>query len=299
MREKENLPNFLIVGATRAGTTSLYHYLSQHPDIFMSEIKEPCFFAFADEHPTFKKGKSSFVTDYESYINLFKEGKDYKCRGEASTPYLYFYEKAINNIRKYIPEYENLKIIIILRNPIERAYSQYMLLRKELRENLSFEDAIKVERLRIKENYHFDYFYISRGYYFKAVEAYLKNFKNVRVYLFEDFKNDPEAIIKDIFKFLGVNENFKCDIKVKYNVSGIPKMKWVSLLLNTNNVMKNFVKRILPIPLRNNIKRSIIAFNLKRPKMPDRAKKYLIDLYREDIINVSKLIHRDLSGWLV
>lgn len=91
-------PNFLIVGASRAGTTSLYYYLNQDPEIFMSIRKEPCFLCFAEKQVKFSNEKSNFIVNHDEYIKLFEKAKGYKAIGEASTPYLYFYESTIRNI---------------------------------------------------------------------------------------------------------------------------------------------------------------------------------------------------------
>ena len=109
------LPNFLIVGAPKAGTTSLYYYLRQHPQIFLSGVKEPFFLSFAGEKFNDKdRITPSIITDYQKYLALFKDSYKYRAVGEASTFYLYFYQKTINNIKKYIPEYSRMKIIILL-----------------------------------------------------------------------------------------------------------------------------------------------------------------------------------------
>ena len=105
-------PNFLIIGAAKAGTTSIYNYLKEHPEIFMTKVKEPCFFSFAEEEVKFLSGKPKFINKFEEYINLFNGAENYKCKGEASTPYLYFYNKTISNLKKFIKEWEKLKIII-------------------------------------------------------------------------------------------------------------------------------------------------------------------------------------------
>src|SRR5205809_7660617 len=120
-------PDFLVVGTARAGTTALHYHLRQHPQIFMPRQKEPCFFCFAENKPNYKNGKFSFSTyKHNDYLKLFNKAKSFQIKGEISTPYLFLYDKTINNIRKYHSHPDELKIIIVLRNPIHRAYSQYL-----------------------------------------------------------------------------------------------------------------------------------------------------------------------------
>lgn len=298
-----NLPTFLIVGAARSGTTSLYYYLKKHPDIYMCKQKEPCFFAFANEDVKFLGTRvNSLVTVYEDYLELFQGGEKFKCRGEASTPYLYFYDKTIRNIKKYVRDYGNLKIIIILRNPVERTYSQYLHRVKNLHEKMTFEEAIALEKSRIQQNYFFDYFYTDRSFYFKQVRAYLKNFKFVKIYLYEDFEINPEGLIKDIFEFLEVDKEFKCDVSKKYNVSGIPKIKSFHNHLVKDSIIKKIGKRLLPENIRNKYYEKISnlnhKFNLQKMQISEQTREYLLALFREDITMLSNLIDRDLSIWL-
>src|SRR6187402_2994451 len=182
-----HMPDFLIVGAARSGTTTLHSYLRQHPGIFLPDIKEPSFFVFEGDQQKYVKGKFAFaVRDIDSYEKLFRQARPAQKTGEISTPYLYLYERTIASIEKYFKTYNEIKIVILLRNPVDRAFSQYCWRVRDGREPLSFEAAIKSEPERMKENYSFDYFYLDRGFYFKQVKAYLENFKHVKVILFED-----------------------------------------------------------------------------------------------------------------
>ena len=96
-----NNPEFLVVGAARAGTTALQNYLQQHPQIFLPSQKEPCFYCFADEELRYKKGKFAFaITDFKKYNRLFKDAKPGQVTGEISTPYLYLHNQTINNINR-------------------------------------------------------------------------------------------------------------------------------------------------------------------------------------------------------
>lgn len=140
------LPNFLIVGAARGGTTFLYHHLKQHPDVFMPAFKEPHFFVCEMVRGRLRQ----WVDSYEEYLSLFRNGGGRKLRGEASVFYLYYHDVAIREIHRYLGT--EVKIIIVLRNPIERAYSAYYyVFGKNEEETLDFEQALRAEEKRMRE----------------------------------------------------------------------------------------------------------------------------------------------------
>ncbi len=149
------LPNFLVIGATKSGTTSLYTYLKQHPEVYMP-MKEPNFFALEGREPPFFRGPEGWkepsqkrITDLEGYRTLFAGASGEKAMGEVSPLYLYA-PQAAYRIRRYVPE---AKLVAILRNPVERAYSAYMHLVREDREPLGFAEALKEEERRIQSNW--------------------------------------------------------------------------------------------------------------------------------------------------
>lgn len=291
--------NFLIVGAAKAGTTSIHEYLKQHPDIFMSERKEPCFFTFYNESPpSYSTDRPvEFIHDLDEYNKLFDGSGDYKIRGESSTPYLFFYEKTIDNIKRLIPEYHLLNILIVLRNPIDRAYSQYMMKIRDVVENLSFEDAVKMESSREKENAHFDFFYTKRGFYKEQVKAYLSNFKNVKILLYDDFKENESIFLNEILDFLDVK---KYDFKKieKENVSGVPKIR----LVNNFLLSPSPITKILAYFVSNNTKKILKKIIMKHnnanpPKIGVQIREELKQLYIDDIKELEHIINKDLSAW--
>lgn len=294
-----NLPNFLIVGTAKAATTTIHEYLKQHPEIFMTDWKEPSFFKFKDkEDIRFTTGRPvKFVTKISAYKALFEEGKEKKIRGESSTPYLYFYKETIDNIKKTIPNYKEVKILIILRNPIERAFSQYMMKVRDLVEDKSFLDAIKSEKTRMKENAHFDFFYVDRGLYFNQVKAYLEEFNCVKVLLYDDFKNNPNKVLDEVVTFLGLNKiSFK---KIgNQNISGRPKVKLISKVFKENSVLKKILRNIIPKKIRIEITSFVQKQNLEKEDIDQESKHFLQELYFENIKSLEKLINRDLSKWL-
>ena len=294
------MPDFLVVGAARAGTTTLYSYLRQHPELFLPDIKEPCFFAFEGEDKKYVKGKFAFaVKDVDSYKKLFRTAAEGQKIGEVSTPYLYLYEETIASIKKYFDSYRQIKIVIVLRDPADRAFSQYCWRMRDGREPLQFEAAVNAEAERMKENYSFDYFYVDRGFYFKQVKAYLENFQNVHVILFEDFEKDPKSVLKDLCLFLEIDENFDFKILPAQNESSLPRSKWLGRLATTESKSKFKIWYGIPDPLRRKIRKMFNKIN-SGPKlsMDSGMRKKLIEIYREDILALQKLIGRELSNWL-
>lgn len=299
--KKEKLPEFLIVGAAKSGTTSLYNYLKVHPDIYLPEAKEPRFLTSQFVKLPFKSPDAAyfeqeFVKTFDQYKKLFSETNEGAIIGEASPDTLYYYENSIKIIKKYLGA---PKIIIILRNPIERAYSAYTYLVRDNRETLTFRTALGMESERIKENWEFMWLLKDVGLYYNQVKAFKENFKNVRIYLSEDLKSDPQGLLKDIFEFLGADSDFIPDnLKVIYNVSGVPKNKLLHKFLHDKLIIKSLIKPFIPFLLREKIVKNLKNKNLIKIAMKDEDKNYLREFYREDIKKLENLIDRDLSHWL-
>ena len=293
-------PQFMVVGTARAGTTALYSYLRQHPEIFLPSVKEPCFFCFAGEEINFVKGKFAFaINDLDVYSSIYKNaGKD-QLTGDISTPYLFLHKKTISNLRMLHDSPEKIKIIIILRDPAERAYSQYLWRVRDGREEYSFEEALEREAERKKKNYSFDYFYKERGLYYEQVKDYLENFKEVKIVLFEDLKANPAAMLAEICKFLGVDDSF-IFVKRNDNPSFLPKSKMLSRLLTIESKTKFRLLNFLPGEVRSGLKERLMKLNKSSgeiPTMKAETREKLVNFFREDIVKLEKLIGRDLSTW--
>ncbi len=303
MNEKNiRWPNFLIVGAARAGTTSLHEFLDKHPDIYMSLRKEPTFFTFFPVDPKYKNARHKYYSTTEEYLKNF-EGHNEQILGESSTAYLYFADRTIKAISSMIPDYKKTKILIILRDPAERAYSQYMNNRRDLLEQLSFEDAIRDEEYRKKENWHFDFYYTDKGFYYQQVKAYLENFDHVKVCLYEDLENDPQKLLSEIFEFLAVKP-YREDLEIKVkNQGGEMKVKWFKKIITTRknpvlNLIRKMLSRETKKRLRLRVKSLLLKYNLKKSDMDPRVKKELREIYRDDVKNLSVLINRNLDNWI-
>jgi len=294
-------PDFLIVGAAKSGTTALYQYLSKHPQIFMSPVKEPNFFTFAGGIPEFGGPPSPLpersVVEASEYRTLFASATGRQICGEASPTYLYY---------QHVPQCifshnRDSKIIAILRNPADRAYSNYLFLRRDNREFLSnFRDALEAETDRIKENWEFIWHYVQLGFYGKQLKRYYDVFPRARikVFLYDDFQRLPQAVLRDVFEFLEVDPGFEPRMDITPNLSGIPKSRLLHRTLSKPSIEMTISKYLLPSALRKQVKQALMKKNLRRPSMPPMDREYLIGIYREDILFLQDLIGRDLSLWL-
>jgi hypothetical protein len=290
------MPNFLIIGAMKSGTSALYYYLEQHPQIYMSPVKEPNFFCLeGQENPDPKS-----ISDSETYRRLFKGASDERALGEASHCYLYK-AQAVERIKSYVPE---AKLIAILRNPIDRAYSHFLHMVRNGTERITdFAQSLQEDESGLhRERTPQDYF--GRGFFHAQLKRYFANFPRdqIRIYLYDDLNSAPIDTLQDAFRFLGVDASFVPDVAVKRNVSGYPKSRALDNLLRPSPVT-HALKLYLPAELRwplSKVHDKIKTRNLvKPPPVQPTVRRQLIETYREDILKLQELIRRDLSKWLV
>lgn len=298
------LPNFIIIGAAKSGTSSLYMYMKEHPEIYLSPIKEPHFFSFDSESKcTSGPGDSvpNAITELETYMKLFDGVSNEKAVGEASPTYLYRPEAPIR-IHQMIP---NAKLIAILRNPADRAFSAYMHAVRDQRETANdFRHALSLEEERKQKNWGPLWHYVSVGFYYQQLKRYYDLFgqKNIKVVLQEELEQNPSAVLKDIFLFLDVDPNFSPNLSIKYNVSGKQKNKLIHCftknIFDKPNPIRWISRKIVPESWRWKLTTSIHQKNIVRQTVPSDIRKELTATFREDIINLESLIGKSLRAWL-
>jgi hypothetical protein len=290
------MTNFLIIGAMKSGTTALYYYLEQHPQIFMSPVKEPDFFCSGGR----EGWDDASVPRLGDYQNLFKGVTDEKAVGEASHCYLYE-PQAVGRIQQYLP---GANLVAILRNPVDRAYSHFLHMVRNGTEPLTdFAQALREEETgEIQHRRMQDY--VGRGRYYPQLKRYFEAFdrKQLKVYLYEDLTHAPIDTLQDAFRFLGVDDSFVPDVSLRRNVSGYPKHKTLDRLLSRPSPVKEFLKVYLPARLRWGLSRTFDDLKTRNltgpPAIQPEVRQHLVEIYREDILQVQELIRRDLSGWL-
>ncbi len=301
------IPNFIIIGAAKSGTTSLWHYLKQHPQIYMSLRKHTRFFAFEVEEPGFRGPPPEqpsvpyAVADIEAYHALFDGATCETAIGEASHSYLYRPE-APGRIQEYAPR---MKLIAILRNPAERAFSHYRQMVRDEREPITdFVRALEEEEARIRDNWWPDFHYVHLGLYHDQLKRYFDLFDRdqIKVYLYEDLNSDPRSLMKDTFGFLGVDDAFVPEMTVRFNASCIPESKFLHLFLQKLRLIMPVVERLAPKSQYRRLLRiggTLHNRNLAKPKLsPEVRRRVTNDYFREDILKLQRLIQRDLSSWL-
>jgi hypothetical protein len=281
----------------------MYHYLCQHPQIYMSSVKEPYFFSYSEKEEYSKGPGDQFrmkdaVDNIHDYEKLFLGAQQYIARGEASTTYLDSVF-APELIKHHVPE---SKIIVILRNPVERAYASFTHLRRDGCEPYAdFARALQEEDKRISRKWSPLFHYKKRQFTFEKLNRYFSAFDSskMRVYLYDDWKNDNHMILRDIFRFLGVDDNFSPDTSTKVNVGVLPKNESIHNFFVNKSAIKSTLKRLIPVKFRSNIKRNLMNLNFEKRPLPADIRKELICAYREDVLKVQELINRDLSPWLI
>ena len=299
-----NLPDFLIVGAAKSGTTSLYYNLSKSDEIHFSEVKEPHFFSFYGNKPNFKSPEklSTVVHSIDSYSDFYKHVGKGQLLGDASPSYLYKHEETIKNLLEiYGDKAKDIKIIIVLRNPIERAWSQYWHFRKNFNEESEFLDAIKTQTIdqRMLDNWNVFYNYIDFGMYSTQIEAYKKVFKNVKIFLFEDLKNNPQNLMSELCSFLNIEE-INIDENRKYNPSGLPKKNIYGNLWKTNSKLKSLkrIKNILPLKYRKKISNHVLERALEKQQLDGNSRTILSEIYSNEINKLYDMLKREeIKEW--
>ena len=284
-----SLPTFLIVGAPKAGTTTLYHHLRTHPDVFMSEVKEPHYFSYAGE------GQPHWgVQTPDAYRALFDGVQDETAVGEASTWYLYS-ETAAEQIQGAVPD---ARIIALLRDPVSRAYSSWSYRVQMGWESESFERAVKLERERRSAGEPWDVHYLNAGRYAAQVERYLRVFgpDQVRVLLFEDLISSPTTVVTEALQFIGVDpDEATVQANRVHNATAMPRWAGLTRFLKRGDV-RSLARRV-PAPLRRALADGLRSVNRRgRPRLDPGLRQSLQDQFRPDVQRLGALLGRDLEA---
>jgi hypothetical protein len=293
------LPNLLILGAAKSGTSSLYGILSQHPDVFMSRFKEPTFFVWGDREydiqgPGVARIGRSVVTDIDSYLALFSDARHERIRGEASTGYLHTAGVA-ERIQQLVPD---AKLMAILRNPIDRAYSAFLHARRAgLEPKSDFEQALDEEPHRVRTRWIGLTTYTTVGMYAEQLHRYLSIFpcEQIRIYLFDDLLRDPMGLAIDAFRYLRIGDEFEPDVSIPANRGSA--VRSVRLYGSLGSLRESSLGR------RSRLGRSARAFVRRineRPKeqLAPNVRQRLGAHFEADVMQLSQLLDRDLSPWL-
>lgn len=294
------MPNFLIIGASKGGTTTLNYVLDQHPEIFMCPVKETGFFwAYGEQltyhEPGSQKLRYRVVDNPEQYQKLFRKASGYKAIGEASVRYL-CHPKSPSLIHQFIPK---VKLIAILRQPADRAFSSYLHnLRDGMEPCKNFAEAIVQEKQGLRDHW-IALRYLEHGMYFSAIQRYLQFFNHSQLFirLFEDLQQNPHSLFEDLFRFLEVDDTFIPDLSHKHNVSGIIRNPWLRWLWTNTVKLRVYLRPIISGRLRHNLSEWVYK-DVQKQTLSTQLKMELTEYYREDILKLQDLLGRDLSSWL-
>lgn len=285
------VPNFIVIGVAKAGTTSLYRYLDQHPEIFMCPEKGTNYFGYEDarawtwhdegEPPLLRNFHVRTFAEYEA---AFAGVADELAVGEVSPQY-FRCPTAARRIHERIPR---VKLVANLRNPADRAFSGF-LMRTRRGEGVG----------DVYEELTPDASHVKEGFYYTRMKRYFDTFsrEQIRTYLFEDFRKDPAAVVQDLCGFLGVDTGFVPDTAVRHNPANVPRSATLNRVFYHPRVIRG-AKALMPERVQAIAKR-LRQRNLRTaPTFPADLRAELLGVYREDILKLEALLDRDLSSWL-
>lgn len=283
------IPTFFLVGAAKSGTSALADILSQHPDVFVSPVKEPYFLCTNPE-----------ITEQE-YITLFDGAEKYAQSGEATTGYLYD-EASPMLIRRLNPA---AKILIVLRNPVEMAFSLWQYMSTNGSEKSTFIAAIQSDEHRRSNlgKLNFvgrpeNYIYISRARYAAQLERYLNAFpvSQVHVEIYEEFRDKPMQCIQRMYEFLEVDSSFKPTVSQINKASSVRSRALHKLIHQRYPVLKS----LIPITMRDAIRKKLKAVNRNSNgvrKISESEYRAALEILKDEVSLVSRLLNRsDIAG---
>ncbi|MCF1420924.1 sulfotransferase domain-containing protein [Mangrovimonas futianensis] len=282
--------DFICIGAQKAGTTTLHEILNQHPELGLPKRKETHFFSNTE---LFNKG-------LEHYFSYFKNKETYEFLGEIDPEYA-FNEGSAKRIYK---SFGRVKVVFLLRNPVDRALSHYLMTKRRGLEERDFEEAILEENLNNFSSFQKMHFsYLSRGLYYKQVKNYFDIFgrDNVKIILFEDFTKDLKKSICEISEFIGLPEfNFNTDIKS--NPAASARFKKVQSFIYRDNSLKKIGGKLLESKeLKRKIMQKIESLNLKKEAKPQVSlafkRKIFLKYFEQDIDRLESLTDLNLEEW--
>ncbi len=294
---KRDLPNFVVVGAPKCGTTSLYHYLRQHPQVFLPQRKELHYFSFPHlSRLVAGPGDDSILatssSTLEGYRAYFADVGGEKAIGDISPSYFHYADEVAPEIRRALGA---PKIIVMLRDPVQKAFSQYMHLVRDAREDLSFPQALHAERERIERGYSAMWRYAESSLFTRRTQRYMDEFgrDRVKVVLFDDLTRDPERTVEEIFAFLEVDPGVKVELDSTFNRSGAPRSRWVANLITRPNPITSAARKVLPLSLTGKVRDLLQRANTgAKHQLDAQSREELWKFFAADTAELEQLLGR-------
>ena len=298
------LPTFLVIGAARSGTTGLVEGLRTHPSVFVTDPKEPHYFALhrlgarftapGDDHTINRVA----VTDRDAYLALYPTEHDFRALGDASVSTLYYHEEALPEVRRMNPA---MKLVVMLREPVARAYSSHQYMRARGLEPVEdFMTAVDLERTRKEEGWHHIWHYTSMSRYADSLEAVYATFprEQVGVWFYDDLQADYSGTVSSILRFLDVPPATGEATGVpRVNVSGQPRFPPIHAAIawaTGNERLRTLVKQRTSYRFRERVRRAV----LQSDPMPAGARQALEPLFEKDLIRVRAVLDGQVPPWL-
>jgi hypothetical protein len=294
-------PQFLIIGAARSGTTALYQYLAEHPGLFLTEPKEPHYFAFAGETPAFTgpgDGKTInrlAVTDLDAYLRLYRDARPDQVRGEASVSTLY-YPEAVTRAREMVPE---ARLICMLRDPADRAFSAYGFMRTRGWEPCpTFEEALADEPRRMAEGWHHIWHYTGMSRYGEQLRHVLEVFPRDQVLVLrhEDMVADPDAVLARVYTHVGVPP-VPHTVAPDPHRSGEPRSRFLGRVVSTHHPLKKLLSPVVPTSLRRRVRKRIVDRNIVRISCRPETRRALVEGFGPDLDLLEEVTGLDVAPW--
>jgi hypothetical protein len=301
MTASDQMPDFLVIGAARAGTTALYEGLRGHPDIFLTPVKETNYFSYAGTKPDVKGPGADFInnsmTDLSDYRTQFAEARPGQMLGEISPLYL-FEPDAPKNICDAVPD---VRLIAILRNPIDQAWSHFLYARHHAIEaEADFVRALDLEEERLAQGWQPLFGYSRFPRYGEQLARYFAQFPQEQILIldYDDFRTDAVAFQAQICRFIGVNDTYQAEVGKQVNAGGSPRSRFLQELIMRPNAL-TAPARVLPLSWRRAIRDRLAGRNVgTRQEMPEAARAILGKRLADDVAALSDLLGRDYSHWL-
>jgi hypothetical protein len=298
-------PDFFVVGAAKAGTTALYNWLQDHPAIFLPAVKEPGFFAYADGAALPKCGPfdpnyfNQIAVDNESYSALYEKAGP-RLTGDVSPVYL-LNENAAERIAAARPD---ARIIIVLRDPVERAFSQYMHhVRDSLETCETFEQALAEESSRLAAGWSWGHGYATHGHYCAQIKRYLSVFPREQVLFldFQDMQTEPEECWRQLCTHLSIEQRPLAQnerVNQTVGLTEISARPGITHRLRHPGKAQKLLKQILPWIVRAKIRQVIEGPGRPVPLLRMDTKRSLANRYQGERLRIKEMTGLSLTHWL-
>ena len=294
-------PQFLVIGAARSGTTALFQYLAEHPRLFLTEPKEPHYFALAGTTPAFtgpgdrQTINRLAVTDTDAYLALYRAARPDQVRGEASVSTMY-HPDALPRVRQMVPD---ARLVCLLRDPVDRAFSAYGFMRTRGWEPCAtFEEALADEPRRIAEGWHHIWHYTGMSRYGEQLRRALEVFprEQLLVLRHEDMSADPDAVLARVYAHIGVPPVPRT-VAPDPHRSGEPRSRFLGRVVSTHHPLKKLLSPVVPTSVRRRLRRQIVARNVVRVDYRPETRRALVETFSPDLDVLEQVTGLDVTAW--